>query len=302
MNEMKNQKKAYIYALLAVLLWSSIASAFSLALKELDVIQLLLGASLVSIICLFLILLFQNKLSFFRKLKRRDFIHSALLGFLNPFLYYIILLNAYTLLPTQEAMSLNYIWPISLVILSVPLLKQKIAIKGYIAIFISFTGVFTIATRGELFSFAFTNLLGDLLAFASSIIWALFWILNVKDKRDEVQKLFLNFIFAFIYIVITALIFSEIKIPHLKGVLAVSYIGLFEMGITFVFWLKALKYSESTDKVSQLIFLSPFVSLFFISIIIKEPILPSTFVGLLLIVAGILLQQNKFMKLGKSSE
>ena len=297
---MKNQKKAYIYALLAVLLWSSIASAFSLALRELDVIQLLLDASLVSIICLFIILLFQKKLSFISKLSRKDYVHSALLGFLNPFLYYLILLNAYALLPTQEAMALNYIWPISLAILSIPLLKQKISLKGFIAIVISFAGVFTIATRGELFSFSFTNLYGDILAFSSSIIWALFWILNVKDKRDEVQKLFLNFVFAFIYILIVALIFSEIKIPHLKGIMALSYIGLFEMGITFVFWLKALKYSESTHKLSQLIFLSPFISLIFINIIVKEPILHSTFVGLLLIIAGILLQQNRtFLKLKK---
>ncbi len=296
---MKNQKKAYIFALLAVLLWSSIASAFSLALDELDVIQLLLGASLVSIICLFIILLFQKKLSFFKKLKRKDYIHSALLGFLNPFLYYLILLNAYSMLPTQEAMALNYIWPISIVILSVPLLKQKISIRGFIAIFISFTGVFTIATRGEWFFFSFTNITGDLLAFASSIIWALFWIVNVKDKRDEVQKLFLNFIFAFIYIIIVASVFSEIKIPHFKGILAVSYIGLFEMGITFVFWLKALRYSESTDKVSQLIFLSPFLSLVFINIIVKEPILNSTLLGLFLIVAGILIQQNSFKLKGR---
>ena len=33
-------------------------------------------------------------------------------GFLNPFLYYIILFKAYSLLPAQEALSLNYTWPL----------------------------------------------------------------------------------------------------------------------------------------------------------------------------------------------
>lgn len=290
---MKQQTKAYIYALAAVALWSTIASAFSLALNELDVYQLLLGAVIVSIICLLIIVLIQNKLSFLFSLKRKDFIHSALLGFLNPFLYYLILLNAYSILPAQEAMALNYIWPISLVLLSIPILKQKLSFRGFVAILISFVGVLVIATKGELLTFSFTNLCGDLLAFVSSIIWALFWLLNVKDKRDEVQKLLLNFIFAFFYILITAIIFSEIKIPNLREITAVAYIGLFEMGITFVLWLKALKYSKSTDKVSQLIYLSPFISLIFINLIVKEPILKSTLIGLLLIIIGIVFQQKR---------
>jgi len=290
---MKYQTKAYFYALAAVALWSTIASAFSLALKELDVYQLLLGAVIVSIICLFIIVLVQNKLSFLLNLTTNDFIHSALLGFLNPFLYYLILLNAYSLLPAQEAMALNYIWPISLVLLSIPILKQKISIRGFVAIFISFVGVLVIASKGELLSFSFTNLYGDLLAFSSSIIWALFWLLNVKDKRDEVQKLLLNFIFAFIYILIATFVFSEIRLPNLREITAVVYIGLFEMGITFVLWLKALMYSKSTDKISQLIYLSPFLSLVFINLVIKEPILKSTLIGLLLIIIGIVFQQKR---------
>lgn len=289
---MKNQKKAYLYALAAVGFWSSIATAFSLALKELDVLQLLLGATFVSLLCLFIILTFTKKLSFLKHLKRSDLLHSALLGFLNPFFYYVILLKAYSILPAQEAMALNYIWPITLVLLSIPILKQRVSTTGFVAIFISFAGVMIIATQGEILSFTFTNLYGDLLAIGSSIIWALFWIFNVKDKRDEVEKLFLNFAFALIYVVIAILIFSEFKLPGIKGIIAFSYIGLFEMGITFILWLKALKYTESTDKISQLIFLSPFISLIIISLIIKEPILPSTITGLAFIIIGIIIQQR----------
>ena len=44
---------------------------------------------------------------------------------------------------------------------------------------------------------------------------------------------------------------------------------------------------------SNLIFISPFLSLVFIYFILGEVILPSTYVGLVLIIAGLWLQQKK---------
>ena len=55
------------------------------------------------------------------------------------------------------------------------------------------------------------------------------------------------------------------------------------MSITFVIWLMALKYSENTAKVSNLIFLSPFIALIFISITVGETIRIATLIGLVLI-------------------
>ncbi|MCV6021929.1 EamA family transporter, partial [Escherichia coli] len=46
-----------------------------------------------------------------------------------------------------------------------------------------------------------------------------------------------------------------------KGWAAVTYVGLFEMGITFVLWLSALKSTQTTARISNLIFASPFISL-----------------------------------------
>ena len=290
---MTNQRKAYTFGLSAILMWSTIATAFTLGLKEMDRFQLMTGASLVAMLCLALILGFQKKLGFLFSIKRKDLMHSALLGFFNPFLYYVILLKAYELLPAQEAMALNYVWPISLVLLSVIILKQKISWRSILAICISFIGVLVIAARGKLLAFAFTDWLGDLLAFGSSIVWALFWILNMKDKREESEKLFLNFFFGFVYLGIATAFFSDFQMPSVNGGLAILYIGLFELGITFFLWLKALSFSETTDKISQLVFLSPFLSLIFISLIVKEPILPSTIVGLALIIGGIIFQQKK---------
>lgn len=215
-----------------------------------------------------------------------------MLGFLNPFLYYVVLFKAYSLLPAQEAQPLNYTWSIVLVLLSIPLLKQKIRFASILAIFISYFGVFVISTRGDILGFTFTNLNGVFLALGSAVIWALFWIYNIKDKRDEVAKLFLNFSFGFVFILIAMLLSSRMRIPAMVGLLGATYVGLFEMGITFVLWLKALKLSRTTAQVSNLIYLSPFLSLVLIHFVVGEKILPSTIIGLIFIVAGIIMQQR----------
>lgn len=288
---MKSQKQAYIYAIIVVLIQSTVASAFKVSLKYLDFLQLLFYASIVSIVFLFLILLIQNKASLLKQFSKEEYFCSALLGILNPFIYYIVLFKAYSLLPAQEAQPLNYTWPIMLVLLSIPLLQQKIKLKGILAIVISFIGVFIISTQGNILNFKFTNMIGVFFALSSAVVWALFWIYNVKDKRDEVAKLFLNFVFGFIYILIAIFFFSKIIFPDVSGLLGVTYIGLFEMGITFVIWSKSFKLSKTTAKVSNLIYLVPFLSLIVIYFVVGEKILVSTIIGLIFIVTGIIIQQ-----------
>lgn len=293
---MERQKKAYLYAGIAVLLWSTSASAFKISLRHIDVFSLLFYASMTSTTAFFVYLLFSEKLNLLKDLRPRDYLHSALLGSLNPFLYYAALFKAYSILPAQEAQPLNFIWPLTLVLLSIPLLKQKIGPKDVIATIISFVGVLVISTRGEMLAFKFTDTLGVSLATGSSIIWALFWIYNVRDKRDEVVRLFLNFAFGSAFIFAAMSCSAGVRLPRIGGILGAVYVGLFEMGITFLLWLKALKLSKTTAHVTNLIYLVPFLSLVLISVAVGENILPSTIVGLVFIVGGILLQKLRGRK------
>jgi len=289
---METQRRAYLYAIAAVLLWATVASGIKISLRYVDILQLLFYASVISAAAIFLILLLQGKLSLLKECSRRDYLRSVLLSLLNPFLYYIVLFKAYSLLPAQEAQPLNYTWPIMLVLLSIPLLKQRVRIRSILAILISFAGVIVIATRGELLEFRFTSLPGGTLALSSSLIWALFWIYNLRDKRDAAVKLFLIFASGSLLILPLALLYSTLGISSLSGFLGVGYVGLFEMGITFVVWLKALELSSTTARVSNLIYAAPFLSLLIIRSAVGERILLSTIVGLSLIVTGILVQQR----------
>ncbi|OBX34312.1 EamA-like transporter family protein [Halomonas elongata] len=77
------------------------------------------------------------------------------------------------------------------------------------------------------------------------------------------------------------------------GLAAGIYVGLFEMGIAFVLWQLAMRTVSRTARISNLIFLSPPISLVLLFFIVGEPVLPSTLLGLVLILGGLGLQQRQ---------
>ena len=253
--------------------------------------HLLLFANFVSVLLLGGILAARGELQTALPKSGRVFLRSVGLGFLNPFLYYLILFKAFDLLPAQEAQPLNYTWAITLSILAVPLLKQRLTLQDMLAILISYSGVLVIATRGNLLDMQFSDPFGVGLALASTIAWALYWIYNVRDNRPPLAGLFLNFLCALPMTFVYCLVFTDLHLPDLPGLLGATYIGCFEMGISFFLWLQALKFTESAARISNLIFISPFISLVLIYFLVGEEILPSTFAGLILIVIGLVLQQ-----------
>lgn len=287
---MKQQTSAYMHAVAAVLLWSTAASAFKLTLRHADVPSMLLGASGVSLVFLAVFAGVTGRLGSLKGFTARQWAASAFLGFLNPFLYYVILFKAYSVLTAQEALVLNYTWPVMLVLLSVPLLGQKLTGRSLVSLAVSFAGVVVIATGGHVTAFRFTDPAGVALALASAVIWGLYWIYNVRDGRDEATKLLLNFLFGFLFIAIAAALSGGVRMPSAAGFAGMAYIGMFEMGVTFVLWLRGLRLSETAAKVSVFVYASPFISLGFIRLTVGENIAPSTLAGLVLIVAGILMQ------------
>ena len=296
---MERQQQAYLYGLSAVLLWSTVATAFKISLRYLTPEQLLFYAVLTSLIVLALILWVRGQIKQIFTYSRKEYLLSLGLGILNPFLYYIILFKAYDRLPAQEAQPLNYTWAFTLTLLSIPLLKHKISYRDCIGGIICYSGVLVISTRGDLLGLKFSDSWGVGLALGSTIIWALYWVCNTRDRRDPVAALFLNFLIAFPFVALYSWFSSGLSISHYKGLWGAIYVGVFEMGITFIFWLSALKYTSSTSKIASLIFLSPFLSLIFIYFLVGETITGSTLTGLVLIVAGLIFQQQKKTRLEK---
>ncbi len=215
---------------------------------------------------------------------------TLLAGLLNPIVYYHLLFRAYDLLPAQVALSINYSWAIVLTLMAVVFLKQKIQRIDFVAAGVCYVGVVIIATGGDFTSLQVENSTGVVLALLSTFVWAAYWILNIKDGREPMVGLCLNFLVALPVTAVGCYVFSDFEVPF-SGVLAASYVGVAEMAAGFLFWSTALKLSNNASRVSNLVFLSPFISLVFIHFILKEPVTLATLAGLTLIVAGLICQQ-----------
>lgn len=293
---LKTQTSSYLYAILAVIAWSSVSTAFKIGLKHLTPAGLLLVSSFVATVLLFGNLVWNDHdalQKFASNLKQ-----SFFAGLINPFAYYLILLNAYSRLRTQEAQALNYTWAIVLSILSVLMLKQRLRIRDAVALSISFVGVLVISTKGALNDIRFEDPIGTTLALCSSLFWAAYWIINLKDSRNSSTKLAYNFFVGLLLILVYVVTLGiPIFTPNglfIHGILSAIYVGIFEMGLTFILWLKAIENADRTASVSNLVFLTPFISLVFINFILKERIHPATLIGLCMIVGSNILQKVPF--------
>lgn len=298
-----NERRALGFGLSAVLLWSTVATAFKLTLAEFTPIQMLTIASIVSAIALTLVCGVQGKLNQLSATFLSNPWYYLLLGLINPLAYYLILFKAYDLLPASQAQAINYSWAITLTLMAAVFLGQKIRGKDWIACCFSYAGVIVIATKGNVLGMDFESPLGVCLALLSTLLWASYWILNTKNKADPVIGVLLGFLVAIPFAVGLSLYegasWGQISA---KGWAAVTYVGLFEMGVTFVLWLTALKLTENTARISNLIFASPFISLALLATIIGEEIHPSTLMGLVMIISGLVIQQVRFGKLRQVSE
>ena len=290
---MNNNRIAVFFALSAIVSWSTAATAFKIALRNLSYFQLLFMASFVAVVLLFIFLILEKKMKQAWRIERKQIGISMLSALLNPIAYYLILLKAYTLLPAQIAQPLNYTWPLVLVVISSFFLKQKLKFISLIALLISFLGVIVISTQGHLLNLKIEEPLGVFLASTSSVVWAFFWILNVKDRRNELVKLFHSFFIATVFLLIIALLFvpGAFEIHFNESFVAAIYVGFFELAIPFYLWLKALQMVQDNSKINNLVYISPFLSLIFIHLILKEDIYLTTLIGLVFIIAGIFIQQ-----------
>lgn len=286
----KNNRAALIYALSAVVLWSTVATAFKIALHEVSPVMLLLVATFSSMLLLFAIIVITSKTKIIFNQNKKKIFSFAVLGFLNPFLYYLVLFEAYNRLPAQEAQPLNYTWAIVVSVLSIIMMKQKFKLNDFVGLVVSFLGVIVIITRGSFAGIMPTDTFGAILAIGSSLIWGVFWVLSAMDDTDEIVRLFYIFLFGSVIILIYASATNGLMIPSTKGFVASVYVGVFEMGFTFVLWLYAMKSAESVSHIAGLIYFAPFISLIFIHLVLHESIAASSILGLTLIVGGVLIQ------------
>lgn len=298
---MKDSSKSLIHVAIAVASWSTVASAFKIALRHYSYYELLLVAAITATLLFALVITIQKKWYLIKSITPKEWSFFAITGLLSPAGYYLILFKAYELLPAQIAQSINYSWAIVLTLLLALLMRQRIPALKYIGMAISLGGVALISLGSESIAGVQLSITGLLLALLSAFVWASFWILNKKSEHiDNVLALFVSFLFGTLFLLV-GLLFIDVELFSTKGVLSAIYVGLFEMAIPFIFFGLAIKKTNNPALINQLCYLSPFISLFIIRSVLGEQIYLTTFIGLVLIVGGILFNEYGVKKINNSA-
>jgi len=272
--------------LASVLLWSTAATAFKLALRSASPCMVVLISSAFSLVFLAV----WNVVARTRP-TRADFLSALPRGFLNPFVYYLVLLEAYDRLPAQVAMVVNYMWPVMLVLMHSAMKRRRPGAVDLSAMAVSFGGVAVLALlqpRGP----GSMDAAGLALALASTVIWAGYWLLNLgsgSGGSSDSAGLMAAFAWGTLFLLLFALASGRYETPRTVTVLACLWIGLFEMGLTYIIWSRALAVARDPAEVGNLIYITPFLSLGFIAVVLGEPLRPATLAGLVLVLAGIII-------------
>ena len=288
---MKSSIRPVLLASVAVLSWSTVATAFKVALQSMTTFEMLFVACATALIIFTVWMLATGSWHELRLFTPSIWLRFGFLGLIAPVTYYLMLFKSYDLLPAQIAQPINYIWPILLAILIAVVERKPIPKCKYLGMVVSLSGVVFISLGGSAISGSI-SIGGILLSIISAMLWGLYWIVNdsLKSKVSEIPALFMTFLFGMIYLFIGN-VFEPIGHLEIKSMLAGIYIGAFEMGIPFICFGMAIRETNNPALINQMCYLAPFLSLFFISIILKEQIIATTYVGLILIIGGIIYNQ-----------
>ncbi len=288
---MKTSLRPVILGAVAVLSWSTVAAAFKVALSLMTTYEMLFVACAAALLVFTVWMTVTRSWHELKKLTPALWARFALLGLVAPVTYYLVLFTAYDYLPAQMAQPLNYAWPILLAVLLAIINHKPIPAVKYLGMAVSLAGVAVISLGGNSIEGSVSGL-GIVLAIGSALLWSVYWLINdsLKDAVDEGAALFLTFLFGMIYL-LAGCVFNPLSHLSMEAILSGAYIGAFEMGVPFICFGMAIRTTDNPALINQMCYLSPFLSLFFISLILGETIVPTTYIGLCLIVGGLVYNQ-----------
>ena len=276
-------KKEYICAIISVLLWSTTATISKLLLGSLDSMQILLVSSLFSFIFLLIINCINGSI--------KDYLIIFSLGLIGIFLYDLFFYLGINAMQASQAFIINYLWPIMTVLFACIILKEKFTLRKIIAIIISFIGVIIVSSNGNIFNIDKSSIMGTFYCMLAAILYGLFSVLNKKQNYNKYTSMMLFYLGSFIISLIYVLTSKKTFMPELNQLLGMLWIGIFTSAIAYTSWALALAKGD-TARISNIAYLTPFISLIWTGIVLKEKISLYSVLGLVIIVLGIFIQMK----------
>ena len=281
-------KKTYFYAGVSIFCWSTVATTCKILLRDLNNIQLLWMNSLIVGLFLLLLNICLGNFKKYKNYKLKDYFIMVAIGIPSTIFYYIFYYAGTDILPASQAFIINYLWPIMSVVFACVILREKLTAKKLIAILISFFGV-VVVIGGDINDFNGQMLLGVLYCILGAVSYGIFTALNQKMNYNKSMTLMVSYFATFIFTTLVNLYNGNIFIPSINQMIGFAWNGIFTVAIANTFWIMALE-TGKTEKVSNLAYITPFLSLVWTYLFLNEEIKLNSLLGLIIIVFGIVIQ------------
>lgn len=281
-------KRAYLFAATSILLWSTMPTVSKLLLSKMNSFQVLCISALFASLFLLVINLVTGNIKRLKEYRFRDYVITVLIGLPGMFLYYVFFYTGTSLMPASQAFIVNYLWPIMSVVFACIILKEKMTARKLIAIGISFLGVIVV-TGADLVGFNVSVLLGALSCAVGAVCYGIFTALNQKFKYDKRISMMIVLFVTFILTGIINIASGETMELGAVELIGMGWNGMFSIGIATTSWQIALE-GGNTAKISNLAYVTPFISLIWTRIFLHEEIRIWSVLGLAIIVVGIFVQ------------
>lgn len=288
-------KKEYLYAGVSIFCWSTVAVITKLLLQDLNQFQLLWASSFFAGLFLLVVNLVTGNLKQLKQWKLKDFAISALCGIPGTFLYYVFYYAGAARMEASHAFIVNYLWPIMCVVFACILLKEKLTFKKLLAIGVSFVGV-GIVSFSKLDRFTADMAIGTVLCMLGAVCYGIFTALNRKVQYDKRLSMMVNYAVTFLLTTVINGCRGDLFLPSGVQALGMAWNGMFTMAVAGTLWILALQRGK-TEKISNLAYITPFLSLVWTTLFLHEAFDPMNILGLTVIVAGILIQFDRRKKL-----
>ncbi len=283
-------KKTYLYAGIAIFLWSTVATVCKLLLKELNNIQLLWMNASIAGIFLLLVNIVTGNFRQYKNYKLKDYIIMASIGIPGTLFYYIFFYAGTDMMPASQAFIINYLWPIMSVVCACIILKEKLTPRKITAILISFLGV-VIVMGGALKAMDRQTLLGAGCCILGAVSYGIFTALNQKMNYNKTMTLMTSYFATFMITTVINFVNGDIFLPRPEQVAGFLWNGIFAVAIANTCWVVALV-KGNTAKVSNLAYITPFLSGIWTCIFLGEEITVNMVLGLAVIILGVFVQMN----------
>ncbi|MEK4440357.1 MULTISPECIES: DMT family transporter [Niallia] len=285
----------HISAIITIMIWGTTYISTKILLTDFTPIEVLFFRFVIGIVALSSIYPYRLKMK-----DRKHHYLFLLAGLCGVTLYYLLENIALTFTTASNVGVISAMVPFFTAILTYYYLKSEpLRLNFFIGFILALIGIFLISFNGTA-NFK-VNPLGDLLAVAATLIWAIYSVITKKISSygyNTIQATRRIFLYGILFMIPVLYLFDfKLGIERFTQpiyLFNIIFLGLGASAVCFVSWNLAIK-KLGAIKASVYIYLVPVITVITAMIVLKEPLTWMAALGTLLTLTGLFVSESKII-------